>query len=100
MNIAPGRDCHGATRPDAEAGAWYASGMSQRADRIFDDAQALPDEERAILALQLLDSVGEPEPEIERAWRDEVLRRLEDIDAGRGTLSPWDEARRRNFARK
>lgn len=74
--------------------------MSQRADKLFEDAQGLPDEERAILALQLLDSVGEPEPEIERAWREEVRRRLEDIDAGRATLTPWHEARQRIFARK
>ena len=75
--------------------------MSQRAaDQLFEEAQALPDEERAILALQLLDSVGEPESEIERAWSDEVRQRIEDIDAGRATLSPWDEARRRIFARK
>jgi len=51
--------------------------MSKRADKVFEDAQALPDEERGILALQLLDSVGEPEGEIERAWRDEVKRRLD-----------------------
>jgi len=50
--------------------------MGKRAE-LFEDAQALPDEERAILALQLLDSVGEPEGEIERAWRDEVKRRLD-----------------------
>lgn len=74
--------------------------MSQRADKLFEDAQALPDEERAVLALQLLDSVGEPEHDIERAWRDEVRGRLEDIDSGRATLTPWDEARRRIFARK
>jgi putative addiction module component (TIGR02574 family) len=74
--------------------------MSQRADKLFDDAQTLPDEERAILALQLLDSVGEPEPAIERAWRDGVHRRVADIEAGRATLTPWDEARRRIFARK
>lgn len=74
--------------------------MSKRADKLFEDAKALPDEERAILALQLLDSVGEPESEIERAWRDEVRRRLEDIGAGQATLTPWNEARRRIFARK
>jgi putative addiction module component (TIGR02574 family) len=74
--------------------------MSKRADKLFEDAMALPDEERAILALQLLDSVGEPEGEIERAWRDEVKRRLDDVDAGRATLTPWNDARRRIFARK
>src|SRR3990172_6989289 len=72
--------------------------MSQQADKLFEDAQALPDEERAILALQLLDSVGEPEPEIERAWRKEVRHRIEDIDAGSAKLSTWDEARKRIFA--
>ena len=74
--------------------------MSQRADKLFEDAQALPAEERAILALQLLDSVGAPEVEVERAWCDEVRRRIDDIDAGRAKLTPWDEARRRVFARK
>ncbi len=74
--------------------------MSEVADQLFEDAQALPDEERAILALQLLDSVGEPEAEIERAWRDEVRQRVADIDAGRAKLAPWDEARRRIFAHK
>ena len=74
--------------------------MSQRADKLFEDAKALPAEERAVLALQLLDSVGEPEPEIERAWRDEVRRRLADIDAGRAKLASWDEARLRIFARQ
>jgi putative addiction module component (TIGR02574 family) len=74
--------------------------MSQRADQLFEDAQALPAEERAVLALQLLDSVGEPEAEIERAWVAEVGRRLADIDAGRAQLAPWAEARRRIFARK
>jgi putative addiction module component (TIGR02574 family) len=70
------------------------------ADQLFEDALTLPDKERAILALQLLDSVGEPEAEIERAWCDEVRHRIADIDAGRGKLSPWDEARRRIFAHK
>jgi len=86
--------------PDTAAGPWYGFDMSQRADRLFEDAQALPAEERAVLALQLLDSVGEPEAEIERAWRDEVRRRLDDIDAGRTKLATWDEARRRIFARE
>ncbi|MBM3267662.1 MAG: addiction module protein [Candidatus Sericytochromatia bacterium] len=72
--------------------------MSGQADKLFEDAQALPNEERAILALQLLDSVGEAEPEIERAWRDEVQRRLADVDAGHAALASWDEARRRIFA--
>jgi putative addiction module component (TIGR02574 family) len=74
--------------------------MSQRADELFEEAQALSAEERAILALQLLDSVGEPQADIELAWRDEVLRRIADIEAGRAKLVSWDEARERIFARE
>jgi putative addiction module component (TIGR02574 family) len=72
--------------------------MTERADQLFQEAQELSAEERAVLALQLLDSVGEPEPDIERAWRDEVRRRLADIDGGRAKLATWDEARLRIFA--
>ena len=57
-------------------------GMSQPADKPFQEARALPDEERAFLALQLLDSVGESGPKLERAWRDEVRQRLADFDSG------------------
>jgi putative addiction module component (TIGR02574 family) len=74
--------------------------MSERADKLFEDAQALPAAERAILALQLLDSVGEAEPELEPAWLDEVRQRIADIDAGRSSLAPWEEARRRILSRK
>lgn len=73
--------------------------MSARADKLFADAQELPSEERAVLALQLLDSLGEPDPEMERAWLEEARRRLEDVDAGRGQLLSWEDARRRIFAR-
>ena len=74
--------------------------MGQRADQLYEDAQALAPEERAILALQLLDSVGEPKPTIERAWLGEVRQRLADIDEGRANLTGWDEARQRIFARE
>jgi putative addiction module component (TIGR02574 family) len=72
--------------------------MSQRADKLFEEAQALSSEERAILALQLLDSVGEAAADIERAWRYEVRQRVADIDAGRAKLASWDDARKRIFA--
>ena len=74
--------------------------MTQRADQLFEEAQTLSAEERGILALQLLDSVGEPQPDIECAWRDEVRQRIADIDAGRTKLATWDEARQRVFARE
>lgn len=42
----------------------------------------------------------EPETRIEHAWRDEVRRRIEDIDAGRASLASWDEAKNRIFAHR
>ena len=73
--------------------------MADRADRLFDDAQELAPEDRAILALQLLDSVGELTPDVQTAWDAEVRRRLDEIDSGQERLASWAEARARIFTR-
>ncbi|WP_438000498.1 addiction module protein [Sorangium sp. So ce185] len=60
----------------------------------------LPESERRVLALRLLESVGdESSEEVDRAWVEEARRRLDDIRAGRSQPVPWEEARRRIFAR-
>ncbi|MCY1054959.1 addiction module protein [Nannocystis sp. SCPEA4] len=60
--------------------------------RIFDEAMALPPEQRRELAERLLDSVQEPSsPEIEEAQYQEVLRRLRDIEEGKEELIPWEQ---------
>ncbi|XXX80087.1 addiction module protein [Sorangium sp. So ce134] len=44
--------------------------------------------------------MGDESPEeVERAWVEEARRRLDDIRAGRSQPVPWEEARRRIFAR-
>lgn len=54
--------------------------MSDAAEELLDDAMKLPESERRLIALLLLDSVGEDPPEvIERAWTDEALRRLANL---------------------
>jgi putative addiction module component (TIGR02574 family) len=73
--------------------------VTDRADRLFEAAQALAPEERAILALQLLDSVGEPTKEIERVWLEEVRVRLAAVASGQASVADWEEARHRIFAR-
>lgn len=74
--------------------------MSNPAEKLLDEAMKLPESERRLIALRLLDSVGEEPPEeIERAWTDEALRRLEDLRTGRTQPIPWEEARKRIFAR-
>ena len=78
----------------------HLTAMSNPAEKLLDEAMKLPESERRLIALRLLDSVGEEPPEeIERAWTEEALRRLEDIRAGRTQPIPWEEARRRIFAR-
>ncbi len=74
--------------------------MSDRAERLLDEALKLPESERRALALRLLESVDdEPQAEVERAWVDEATRRLDDVRAGRTQPAPWAEARARIFAR-
>ncbi len=40
-----------------------------------------------------------PNESAEEAWRREIYRRLQEIDSGAVELIPWDDARRRLWAR-
>jgi putative addiction module component (TIGR02574 family) len=73
--------------------------MSADAQRILDEALKLPDQDRAAIAMRLLDSVGESADEIENAWLQEARARLADIERGSVQTAPWTEARERIFAR-
>jgi len=73
--------------------------MSNKAEQVLDDALQLSVEERSVLALVLLDSVGDAEADVEAAWRQEVCRRLGEVRTGKVNLAPWHEARARIFAR-
>ena len=69
--------------------------MGAEAKRVLDEGLALPDEERRQVAEALLDSLADsPRHEIDPAWRDEVLRRVEEIRSGTVTPVPWSEVRR------
>ncbi|CAN93866.1 MULTISPECIES: addiction module protein [Sorangium] len=74
--------------------------MSLPAEEILDEAMKLPESERRVLALRLLESVGDEAPEeVERAWAEEARERLDDIRAGRSKPVPWEEAHGRIFTR-
>lgn len=73
--------------------------MTSHALKLLDEALQLPDEDRAELALRLLDSVGEPSEGVEQAWIDEAKARLAAIQRGEAQTVPWSEARARTFAR-
>jgi putative addiction module component (TIGR02574 family) len=71
--------------------------MSSEPDELRTAALALPREERAELAKQLIDSLDDDE--IEAAWQGEVARRLDAYRSGEvGSVAAEDivdEARRR-----
>ncbi len=73
--------------------------MTGQDQRLFDEALQLPTEDRADLALRLLDSMGEPADQVERAWIEEAKRRLAEIERGEVHTVPWPEAREQIFAR-
>ncbi len=70
--------------------------MSATSSGLRDEARALPAEQRAELAVELLasldDDISEEDPdEIDRAWGDEDLRRSAQIASGEVTTLTWSE---------
>lgn len=65
--------------------------MSSPLASIEAEALLLSPEDRAVLADHLLASLA-TEREVEDAWAAEVERRVVDIEAGRMSLSPVEEA--------
>jgi putative addiction module component (TIGR02574 family) len=61
--------------------------MTQETRELMERVLKLPVEERAALAARVIDSLGDETPdaptEVERAWRDELLRRHDDMLSGR-----------------
>ena len=58
---------------------------------ILEEARALPYGERAELIEQLIaDAAKHPDPEIEKAWGDEAMRRLKEIEEGKVQMIPGE----------
>ena len=68
--------------------------MSQTVDDLVSQAQSLPDADRALLVERLLLTLHDYQTEVEEAWKVEIERRIDDIDAGRVTTVPWEEAKK------
>ena len=70
--------------------------MPRDAAELLRDALALPAEARAALIDSLIGSLDiEVDEDAEEAWREEIHRRLQQIDNGAVKLIPWEDARRR-----
>ena len=67
--------------------------MTSAAQRVFEQAIELSDDDRSELADLLLDSLeDDSRQEVEEAWRAVIVRRIAELDDGRVQPVPWDEA--------
>jgi len=74
--------------------------MAQELQDVFRSAAELPEQDRATLAGLLLASLEpDPDPGVEAAWREEIRRRVQEVDSGSVELIPWEEVRKKLFAR-
>lgn len=72
--------------------------MTQRAQELLREALALPAEERADVAAELLASLDDMETDIadvEAAWAAEIEKRARRVLAGESPGIPWEDVRRR-----
>lgn len=69
--------------------------MNQATEALFQAALALPPENRAALAEQLLDSLAdEDQAALDAAWVEEAKRRLQAFDQGKAKAIPGEEVMR------
>ena len=64
--------------------------MSATVQAIAEQAMQLTPEEREVLVERLIASLEPTEP-LHPAWRDEIARRVAEVDAGRVRFIPADE---------
>lgn len=73
--------------------------MTQRAHALLQEALALPAEERATVAAELLASLDAASTEdaeaVRAAWADEIERRARRVLNGESTGEPWATVRER-----
>jgi putative addiction module component (TIGR02574 family) len=69
--------------------------MTREVSELLEKALALPAEARAALASSLLESLDDNvDAGAEEAWRDEIGRRVAELDSGKVKPIAWAEARR------
>lgn len=73
--------------------------MTSRAQQVLRDALALPVEERADVAAELLasldDAPQEDQAQVEAAWAREIERRARRVMSGESAGEPWEDVRAR-----
>jgi putative addiction module component (TIGR02574 family) len=74
--------------------------MTNRTKSILKQALELSDAERAELAGALLESLEPPpDTDIDAAWREEIAKRIGQLDSGAVEPIPWEIVRDRLYSR-
>jgi putative addiction module component (TIGR02574 family) len=70
--------------------------MTQEAHELLQKALALPENERAELAGNLISSLDSTvDQDVDAAWQQEVVRRLHEVRSGEVKTVAWDEVQRK-----
>jgi putative addiction module component (TIGR02574 family) len=67
--------------------------MGRTLEHLYQEASELSELDRAELAGLLLESLEDPEPDVETAWAEEIERRIRDVDSGAVKTIPWEQVR-------
>jgi hypothetical protein len=67
--------------------------VTDAAKKLLEQVLALPEEDRRWLRDKLLDRLPTEDPQIEAAWAEEAVRRLERAERGEAKLISYDEVR-------
>jgi putative addiction module component (TIGR02574 family) len=72
--------------------------MTQEAHELLQKALALPENERAELAGNLMSSLDATvDQDVDAAWQQEVARRLHEVQSGEVKTVPWEEVQRKGY---
>jgi putative addiction module component (TIGR02574 family) len=70
--------------------------MTQEAHELLQKALALPENERAELAGNLIASLDATvDQDVDAAWQQEVVHRLHDMQSGKVKTIPWEEVQQK-----
>jgi putative addiction module component (TIGR02574 family) len=69
--------------------------MTSAAQRILEEAMALPEAERVALVEALSDTLDRPAAELSPEWRTELLARMEELQRGDVTPVEWTDVEAR-----
>jgi putative addiction module component (TIGR02574 family) len=70
--------------------------MTHEAQELLQKALALPENERAELAGNLISSLDATvDPDVDAAWQQEVVRRLDEVQSGKVETISWEGVRQK-----